>query len=142
MNFDFKQILKQCFILQFLLWVVYFEQSNLELLNFGTDHIYKISLADPTMVRVKGKENLYDFSPFRLAERKGSCRLSTAVKRQMGRSGVMACSSVTYENMKFHETGHATDPFQRFQQKREYRYGVKDVHKMIVWQTLFRLHEL
>ena len=63
------------------------------------------------MFRVKGKENLYDFSPYRLAERKGSCQLSTAVKRQMARSGVIACSSVTYENMKFHETGHATDPF-------------------------------
>ena len=73
--------------------------------------IYKISPADPTMVRVKGPEALFDFSPFRLAERKGSCRLSTAVKRRMGRSGVMACSSVTHESMKFYETGQASDPF-------------------------------
>ena len=73
--------------------------------------IHIISPADTTMVIVKGPESLYDFSPFRLAERKGSCRLSTAVKRQMGRSGVMACSSVKYQSMKFYETGQATDPF-------------------------------
>ena len=63
------------------------------------------------MVREKGPENPYDYSPFRLAERKGSCGLTTAVKRQMGRSGVMACSSVTFESMKFYETGQVTDPF-------------------------------
>ena len=59
------------------------------------------------MVRVKGPETLYGFSP----ERKGSCRLSTAMKRQTGRSDVMACTSVTYESIKFYETGQATDPF-------------------------------
>ena len=75
------------------------------------DRLYIISPADPTMVRVKGPENLYDFSPFRMAERKGDCRLSTAAKRQMVRSGVMASSSVTYTSMKFFETGQATDPF-------------------------------
>ena len=64
-----------------------------------------ISSADLTMVRIKGSETLYDFSPFRLAERKGSCRLSSAMKRQMRRSDVMACSSLTYDSMKFYETG-------------------------------------
>ena len=63
------------------------------------------------MVRVKGSETLYDFSPFRLAERKGSCKLSTAVKRQMGMGGVIACSSVTHEGIKFFETGQAIDSF-------------------------------
>ena len=58
--------------------------------------MYIICPADPTMVRVKGPENVFSyFSGFRLAERKGSCKLSTTVKRQMGRSGVMTCSSVT-----------------------------------------------
>ena len=65
------------------------------------------------MVRVKGSKTLYDFSPFRLAGRKGSCRLSTAVKRQMRRSSVMARSSVTYESMIFYETGKAIEPFKR-----------------------------
>ena len=63
------------------------------------------------MVRVKGPETLYDFSSFKLVESKGSCRLSTTVKRQMGRSSVMACSSVTYKSMKIYETGQVTDPF-------------------------------
>ena len=63
------------------------------------------------MVRVKVPETLYDFSLFSMAERKGSCRLSNSVKREMGRSGVMACSSVTYESMTFYETDQATDPF-------------------------------
>ena len=39
--------------------------------------------ADPIMVRVKGPEIIYDFRPFKLVERKGSCRLSTTAKRQM-----------------------------------------------------------
>ena len=73
--------------------------------------IYIVSSADLTIVRVKDSETLYDFSPFGVAERKGSCRLSTAMKRQMGMSGVMACSNVTYKSMKFFETGQATDPF-------------------------------
>ena len=93
------------FIMGGIFWTV-----QVEIAKFR-DRRYIISPADLTMVRVKGPEILYDFSPFRLAERKGSCRLSTAVKRQMGRSGVMACSSVTYESMKFYETGQTTEPF-------------------------------
>ena len=71
--------------------------------------IYVIFLEDPTRVRVIGPGMLYNFSHFRLAERKGSCRLSAAVKRQMGRHGVIACSSVTYENVTFYENGQTTD---------------------------------
>ena len=65
-----------------------------------------ISPTDPTMVRVKGPENVFsDFSGFRLAARKGSCKLSTTVKRQMGRSGVMTCSSVTLRTWNFMKQG-------------------------------------
>ena len=77
------------------------------------------------MVIVKGPEHLYDFSPFRLEERKGSCRLSTAVKRQIRRSGIMACSSAKYGSMKFYESEQATDPLKRMRwvgQKRKCCY--------------------
>ena len=102
--------------------MVYFEQSKLKVLNFGIDDMYNISRRSQhgqskgirslysDHAGIYGR-SLYNFSPFRLAERKDSRRLSTAVKRQVGRSSVMACSSVTYENMNFYETGQATDPF-------------------------------
>ena len=89
--------------------MLYFEQSKLKLLNFCTDDICNITRRSHHG-QSESPKTLYDISPFRLAERKDSCRLSTTVKRQMGRSGVMACSSVRYESMKFYETGQATDP--------------------------------
>ena len=69
-----------------------------------------ISPADPVMAKA---ENLWSFNSSSLAEREVICRCFTAVKRQMLTgpclliseiSGVMACISVTYENMKFYKT--------------------------------------
>ena len=68
---------------------------------------------NPAMVTLKGPENLLDFNPSRLMERKVSCRFLNTARRQIltrscllmsERSRVMACSSVTYEYMEFYET--------------------------------------
>ena len=58
--------------------------------------IYIISHADPTMVSVKEPENLYDFSPLRLAERKGSCRLSNKDGKKR-RNDVQQCDVREHE---------------------------------------------
>ena len=77
----------------------------LKLLTFVTEHIHVISPTDPAMV--KGPDNLRDFNPYGLPEGKVSCRLLTAVKKQIligpcllisERSSVMTCS-----NIKFYE---------------------------------------
>ena len=45
--------------------------------------MYIASPVDPASVRVKGPENLFDFNPIRLVERKVSCGFLNTVKRQI-----------------------------------------------------------
>ena len=61
--------------------------------------ISTISHPDPTMVRVKEPENLYDFSPFRLAERKGRYRLSNADGKER-RNDVQQCDVWEHEILR------------------------------------------
>ena len=134
-------ILEQ-FVTEYYTWRLDIAQNLCDFFNFSCLTFWAknvpipLALYTTVIVRVKESENLWDFSPLTLTERKVNCRFLTVLKRQMGRSGVMACSSVTCENKKFYETLTNNLLFLdgvTLEIAKKWRYVVKVLHEMVVW---------